>query len=278
MTLLLEEKYQTSWQERQTFAENMQPIIGQLFRNKGIEISIYGKPLVNASAIDIIKSHKSVALHEEKKLRLRESYPFIKALSEMNLAPARVDIGKLAYRYLFLGLDNGLSVEKFLEQELVTIGKISDVEHKKDVVLYGFGRIGRLLARLLIERAGPNSLLNLRAIVIRPGKDDDLEKRASLLRRDSVHGAFNGSITIDKENNVIKANGAFIKIIYAKSPAEIDYTTYGINNALVVDNTGIWSDEEGLSQHLKSKGVEKVLLTAPGKGNIKNIVHGVNEI
>ena len=277
MTLLLEEKYQTSWQERQTFAENMQPIIGQLFRNKGIEISIYGKPLVNASAIDIIKSHKSVALHEEKKLRLRESYPFIKALSEMNLAPARVDIGKLAYRYLFLGLDNGLSIEKFLEQELVTIGKISDVEHKKDVVLYGFGRIGRLLARLLIERAGPNSLLNLRAIVIRPGKDDDLEKRASLLRRDSVHGAFNGSITIDKENNVIKANGAFIKIIYAKSPAEIDYTTYGINNALVVDNTGIWSDEEGLSQHLKSKGVEKVLLTAPGKGNIKNIVHGVNE-
>jgi glyceraldehyde 3-phosphate dehydrogenase len=277
MTLLLEEKYQTSWQERQTFAENMQPIIGQLFRNKGIEISIYGKPIVNASAIDIIKSHKSVALHEEKKLRLRESYPFIKALSEMNLAPARVDIGKLAYRYLFLGLDNGLSVEKFLEQELVTIGKISDVEHKKDVVLYGFGRIGRLLARLLIERAGPNSLLNLRAIVIRPGKDDDLEKRASLLRRDSVHGAFNGSITIDKENNVIKANGAFIKIIYAKSPAEIDYTTYGINNALVVDNTGIWSDEEGLSQHLKSKGVEKVLLTAPGKGNIKNIVHGVNE-
>jgi glyceraldehyde 3-phosphate dehydrogenase len=277
MTLLLEEKYQTSWQERQTFAENMQPIIGQLFRNKGIEISIYGKPLVNASAIDIIKSHKSVALHEEKKLRLRESFPFIKALSEMNLAPARIDIGKLAYRYLFLGQDNGLSEEQFLEQELVTIGKASDVERKKDVVLYGFGRIGRLLARLLIERAGPNSLLKLRAIVIRPGKDDDLEKRASLLRRDSVHGAFNGSITIDKENNVIKANGAFIKIIYAKSPAEIDYTTYGINNALVVDNTGIWSDEEGLSQHLQSKGVEKVLLTAPGKGDIKNIVHGVNE-
>ncbi|MFT5226446.1 MAG: glyceraldehyde 3-phosphate dehydrogenase [Polaribacter sp.] len=277
MTLLLEEQYQTSWQERQTFAENMQPIIGQMFRNKGIEISIYGKPLVNASAIDIIKAHKSVALHEERKLRLRESYPFVKALSEMDLAPARVDIGKLAYRYLFLGKDNGLSIEQFLEQELVTIGKASDVEHKKDVVLYGFGRIGRLLARLLIERAGPNSLLNLRAIVIRPGEEDDLEKRASLLRRDSVHGAFNGSITIDKENNVIKANGAFIKIIYAKSPAEIDYTAFGIKNALVVDNTGIWTNEEGLGQHLQSKGVEKVLLTAPGKGNIKNIVYGVNE-
>ena len=277
MTLILEEKYQTSWQERQTFAENMQPIIGQLFRNKGIEISIYGKPLVNASAIDIIKSHKSVALHEDKKLRLRESFPFIKALSEMDLAPANVDIGKLAYRYLFLDKADGLSIEQYLERELETIGKASDIQHKKDVVLYGFGRIGRLLARLLIERAGPNSLLNLRAIVIRPGDEDDLEKRASLLRRDSVHGAFNGSITIDKEHNVIKANGAFIKVIYAKSPAEIDYTKYGINNALVVDNTGIWTDEAGLGQHLQSKGVEKVLLTAPAKGNIKNVVYGVNE-
>jgi glyceraldehyde 3-phosphate dehydrogenase len=277
MTVLLKEKYQASWQERQTFAENMQPIIGQLFRDKGIEISIYGKPLVNASAIDIIKAHKSVALHEESKLRLRESYPFIKALSEMDLAPAGVDVGKLAYRYLFLGKANGLSMEQYLEQELVTIGKTSDVQHKKDVVLYGFGRIGRLLARLLIERAGPNSLLNLRAIVLRPGDEGDLEKRASLLRRDSVHGAFNGSITIDKEHNVIKANGAFINVIYAKSPAEVDYTKYGINNALVVDNTGIWTDEEGLSQHLQSKGVVKVLLTAPAKGNIKNIVYGVNE-
>ncbi|MBA6327401.1 glyceraldehyde-3-phosphate dehydrogenase [Colwellia sp. MB02u-6] len=277
MTSLLEEQYLASWQERQTFAENMQPIIGQLFRNDGIEISIYGRTLVNASAIDIIKAHKSVALHEENKLRLRESSPFIQALANMSLAPARVDVGKLAYRYLFKGEANGLSIEQFLEKELASIAKDTDVQESKDVVLYGFGRIGRLLARLLIERAGPNAKLKLRAIVIRPGKEDDLEKRASLLRRDSVHGAFNGSITIDKENNVIKANGAFIQIIYAKAPSEIDYTAYGINNALVVDNTGIWSDEEGLGQHLQSKGVAKVLLTAPAKGEIKNIVYGVNE-
>ncbi len=277
MTSHLEEQYQTSWQERQTFAENMQPIIGQLFRNNGIEISIYGRPLVNASAIDIIKAHKSVALHEENKLRLRESFPFVQALASMSLAPARIDVGKLAYRYLFKGEANGLSIEQFLEKELNTIAKDSDVQEAKDVVLYGFGRIGRLLARLLIERAGPSSKLNLRAIVVRPGKEGDLAKRASLLRRDSVHGAFNGSITIDEENNVIKANGAFIQVIYAKSPADIDYTSYGINNALVVDNTGIWSDEDGLGQHLQSKGVAKVLLTAPAKGDIKNIVYGVNQ-
>ena len=277
MTSHLEEQYQTSWQERQTFAENMQPIIGQLFRNKGLEVSIYGRPLVNASAIDIIKAHKSVALHEDSKLRLRESFPFIDALNKMDLAPARIDVGKLAYRYLFKGEANGVSIEQFLEKELVSINKNTDTQKPKDVVLYGFGRIGRLLARLLIERAGPNSSLNLRAIVIRPSGKGDLAKRASLLRRDSVHGAFNGSITIDEENNVIKANGAFIQVIYAKSPSDIDYTQYGINDALVVDNTGVWSDEEGLGQHLQSKGVAKVLLTAPAKGDIKNIVYGVNQ-
>lgn len=276
MTSHLEEQYQSSWQERQTFAENMHPMIGQLFRNKGIEISVYGRPLVNASAIDIIKAHKSVSLHEESKLRLRESYPFVEALTKMDLAPARIDVGKLAYRYLFKGEANGLSIEQFLEKELTEIGKNVQEQEARDVVLYGFGRIGRLLARLLIERTGPSSKLRLRAIVIRPGKDGDLAKRASLLRRDSVHGAFNGSITIDEEHNVIKANGAFIQVIYAKSPSDIDYTQYGINNALVVDNTGIWSDEEGLGQHLQSNGVAKVLLTAPAKGDIKNIVYGVN--
>jgi glyceraldehyde 3-phosphate dehydrogenase len=277
MTSHLEEQYQTSWQERQTFAENMQPMIGQLFRNSGVEISVYGRPLVNASAIDIIKAHKSVALHEDSKLRLRESFPFVEVLSKMTLAPARIDVGKLAYSYLFHGQANGLSIEQYLEKELTEISKDAQKHAAQDVVLYGFGRIGRLLARLLIERTGPNSKLNLRAIVLRPGNEDDLEKRASLLRRDSVHGAFNGSITIDKENNVIRANGAFIKVIYTKSPSEVDYTAYGIENALVVDNTGIWSDEEGLSQHLQSKGVAKVLLTAPAKGDIKNIVYGVNE-
>lgn len=278
MTSHLEKEYQTSWQQRQTFAENMQPIIGQLFRNKGIEISVYGRPLLNASPIDIIKAHKSVALHEESKLRLRESYPFVEALSNMELAPARIDVGKLAYRYLFKGQSNDLSIDQYLEKELKSISEANKDSQKQDVVLYGFGRIGRLLARLLIEQTGPNAKLNLRAIVLRPSKGgDDLEKRASLLRRDSVHGAFNGSITIDKENSVIRANGAFIKVIYAKSPSEVDYTEHGINDALVVDNTGIWTDEDGLGQHLQSKGVAKVLLTAPAKGDIKNIVYGVNQ-
>jgi len=144
-------------------------------------------------------------------------------------------------------------------------------------VLYGFGRIGRLLARLLIEKTGGGETLRLRAIVVRQGgAKNDLVKRASLLRRDSVHGSFKGTIRVDEENSSIVANGNEIKVIYANAPESIDYTSYGIEDAIVIDNTGVWRDEAGLGRHLQAKGVSKVLLTAPGKGDIKNIVYGVN--
>jgi glyceraldehyde 3-phosphate dehydrogenase len=56
----------------------------------------------------------------------------------------------------------------------------------------------------------------------------------------------------------------------------VDYESYGIHNALIIDNTGAWRDMAGLSEHLKSKGAGKVVLTAPGKGEVKNIVSGIN--
>ncbi len=146
----------------------------------------------------------------------------------------------------------------------------------RDVVLYGFGRIGRLLARILIEQSGGGDKLRLRAAVVRKGSEDDLIKRASLLRRDSVHGRFNGVIQIDEEENAIIANGNMIKILYSDAPENIDYTAYGIEDAIVIDNTGKWRDREGLGRHLQAKGVSKVILTAPGKGDIPNIVYGIN--
>jgi glyceraldehyde 3-phosphate dehydrogenase len=146
----------------------------------------------------------------------------------------------------------------------------------QDVVLYGFGRIGRLLARLLIEKTGGGQQLRLRAVVVRQSGKDDLVKRASLLRRDSVHGSFKGTIRIDEENSCIIANGNVIRVIYASSPADVDYESHGIHDAIVVDNTGAWRDEKGLSQHLQSKGVARVLVTAPAKPPIRNIVAGIN--
>lgn len=276
MTLSHEEQYQRSWQERQEYAENMQPIIGRLYRNKGIEVVVYGKPLVNATTIDIIKAHKTVERFEQQKLRLRESFPILEAISRMDLAPGRVDIGKLAFAYTYKNSAEGLTLEQYLARELAEIVNQPDGIKPTDVVLYGFGRIGRLLARLMLERSGPSTKLRLRAVVVRGGRKGDLEKRASLLRRDSIHGPFNGSITVDEENGGIKANGTFIKVIYADSPDKVDYTQYGIHDALVVDNTGIWKDDKELAIHFQAKGAAKVLLTAPAKGDVKNVVYGVN--
>src|SRR5690606_30962411 len=142
---------------------------------------------------------------------------------------------------------------------------------------YGFGRIGRLVARILIEKTGGGDALRLRAIVVRKGRGpEDLEKRASLLRRDSVHGPFRGTIRVLEDESKLICNGNEIHVIEADSPAEVDYTRYGIDNAIVVDNTGAWRDEAGLGQHLQCAGAAKVILTAPGKGNIPNIVYGIN--
>ncbi|MBY6185575.1 glyceraldehyde-3-phosphate dehydrogenase [Marinobacter hydrocarbonoclasticus] len=268
------DKHLQSWQERFELAEAMQPLLGKLYRNQGVEVQIYGRPLLNASTIDITKAHRLVAKYEGEKLRLRESFPFVEALSRLDVKHCRVDIGKLAVNY-WRNHNDASEIDAYMAEQLSSaLGK--ELE-PRDVVLYGFGRIGRLLARLMIERTGVSNTLRLRAIVVRGGRDGDLEKRASLLRRDSIHGPFNGSIEVDNENNALIANGTYIQVIYANSPDEVDYTQYGIDNALVVDNTGIWKDEDGLGLHLKSKGAAKVLLTAPASGGIKNIVYGVND-
>ena len=207
---------------------------------------------------------------------MHDSFPILEAISTLDLAPGKIDIGKLTIRYQSQGV--GSDVANFVGQELASLntGRSSVLDEPRDVVLYGFGRIGRLLARILIEQTGGGDKLRVRAAVVRKGGDDDLVKRASLLRRDSVHGRFQGVIKVDHEQNAIIANGNMIKIIYSDAPENIDYTQYGINNAIVIDNTGIWRDREGLGRHLKAKGVSKVILTAPGKGDIPNIVFGVN--
>ncbi|WP_278313367.1 glyceraldehyde-3-phosphate dehydrogenase [Lolliginicoccus levis] len=263
------------WKRREELAEAMIPIIGQLYRQHDVSILVHSRSLVNKSAVGILKAHRFVRQIEETELAIEDSYPILKTVSEMNLAPSRIDIGHLAMA--FKNDDRGLSAEEFT-RDAVKDAIAADGAGQppaRDVVLYGFGRIGRLLARLLIEKTGSGNGLRLRAVVVRKGGENDLAKRASLLRRDSVHGLFNGTIHVDEENETIIANGNAIKIIYSGDPTSIDYTEYGINDAVLIDNTGKWRDSEGLSQHLRP-GISKVVLTAPGKGDVKNIVHGVN--
>lgn len=266
------------WIDREALAEAMIPLIGQLYRNNNVVTSIYGRGLINRSVIDILKAHRFARhrLADEAELSVHDTFPMLKAMSELKLGAASVDLGKLVAKFKAEGA--GRSVEQFIKDELDdVVGKQNGSGREgTDVVLYGFGRIGRLLARILIEKTGGGDGLRLRAIVVRKGASNDLVKRASLLRRDSVHGKFNGTITIDEENNTLTANGNLIQVIYAKDPKEVDYTQYGIKNALLVDNTGVWRDAEGLGQHLTCPGVDRVVLTAPGKGALKNIVHGIN--
>lgn len=200
-----------------------------------------------------------IALHDKYGVALADTLAFAKALVDCGLENTSLDI-----------------VQAIKAQKSANEFDSGSQIKATDVVLYGFGRIGRILARLLMSRPASESGLQLKAIVVRPAGEGDLAKRASLLERDSVHGWFNGSVQVDTTNNGIIVNGRFIKVIYASDPSEVDYTAHDINDAIVIDNTGKWKDEAGLGKHLTSKGVKKVLLTAPAKGEIKNIVYGVN--
>ncbi|WP_327682229.1 glyceraldehyde-3-phosphate dehydrogenase [Kitasatospora sp. NBC_00458] len=264
----------TDWKNREEIAESMIPIIGRLHRERDVTVLLHSRSLVNKSVVSILKTHRFARQIAGEELSVTETLPFLQALTTLDLGPSQIDLGMLAATYR--ADDRGLSVEEFTAEAVAGATGDGKIERSgsRDVVLYGFGRIGRLVARLLIEKASDNGL-RLKAIVVRQGGDQDIVKRASLLRRDSIHGQFQGTITVDEATSTIIANGNAIKVIYANDPSEVDYTEYGIKDAILIDNTGKWRDREGLSKHLRP-GVDKVVLTAPGKGDVPNIVHGVN--
>jgi glyceraldehyde 3-phosphate dehydrogenase len=223
---------------------------------------------------EILNLHEYAGQFVQKPISIFDTVEIAQAIAKLDLPPSKIDIGKLTYEY-HLEDNQFANATSFVVDKLKDAKKSSEIT-PKDVVLYGFGRIGRLLARELMVRTGRGSQLRLRAIVTR-GKVDAtvLEKRASLLRNDSVHGDFPGTVGIDVEKSALIINGTTVHIIAANSPEEIDYTTYGIHDALIIDNTGAFRDKEALGRHLVPNGAEKVLLTAPGKG-VPNIVYGVN--
>jgi len=267
------------WKWREGLAELMVPIIGGLYRG-GVNILIYGKSLVNQSPVEIMRAHRFARQADNNELSELETFPILQYINSLNLADCEIDVGELAIKFPnFSQLKNDISgLNEYINTEL---SDVIDVEPNKpnkpkDIVLYGFGRIGRLVTRMMIQNTGPGNYYRLRAIVIRKAGDDDIYKRASLLTRDSVHGSFDGTVRVDEDKSLLVINGNPVKIIYASGPDEVNYSDYDIHEPLVIDNTGVWRDEEGLSKHIDS-GASKTILTAPGKGNIKNIVYGVND-
>lgn len=269
------EKTLQEWSRQQGLAESMVPIIGELYRERGVIFTIFGNSLVNKSPLEILELHRLARVNVDPTISATDTYPILVEIARLDLAPARIDLGNLVSHWRQASAET--SVADFVRDELAGIatGKTSLRAAPQDVVLYGFGRIGRLVARILAGKTGGGDNLRLRAIVVRPGGENDLAKRASLLRRDSIHGPFSGEVTVDADEGALIINGNLVHVIYANGPEEIDYSKYGIRDAIVVDNTGKWRTREELSTHLRP-GASKVILTAPGKGDVPNIVYGVN--
>ncbi len=268
------------WKDQAKMVSELQKIIGDLRFDKGIDLVLFRKDIYEALPSEVLNNHRLALNFASDVLAVNTSLTIVKGIAKMEgLSPSKIDIGKLSLEWQSEKQDFN-NVDEFLHYKLRNfVNAEPKNKEEKDVVLYGFGRIGRLAARLLISETGKGEQLRLKAIVIRQKMKDKYEeakKRAALLIHDSVHGDFNGTVIVSEDGSELIINGNRVKLIFASNPSDIDYTEYGINDAMVIDNTGVWRDEEGLSGHLRP-GAKTVLLTAPGKGNIPNVVYGVNQ-
>ncbi len=243
-----------TWLQTLSHVESLIPVLGKLGREQEVKVELAGQPLMSDSVTAL--------------MTIFDQYPevdlvkVLQALTNLQSTPIRnttVDLESLI-------VDN--DVESLFAHSVSSTTQIP-------VVLYGFGRIGRLLARRMCALGHTTPGMKLAAIVVRRAGDKDLKKRASLLKFDSVHGGYDGVVKADEENSSLVINGQPVKVIYASHPSEVNYDEHGINDALLVDNTGMWRDHDGLSVHLDRPGIDRVVLTAPGK-QMKNVVYGVN--
>ena len=272
---LVKETYKqelNAWVEQEKAAVDLISSIGRLLYENAVELVLFRNHLVDTSVSEILKLHEYAKDVINKPINIVDTAEMANEIAKMDLAPAKLDIGKLTAEWI----DSSLSKADFLNEKIGSFTKEANGDiQPRDVILFGFGRIGRLAARELVRQFGKGQQLRLRAIVTRSDDDKTIIKRAALLRNDSVHGHFPGTIVEDLENKTLIINGQRVQMIGTKDPANVDYTEYGINDAILVDNTGVYKDKEALSIHLKSKGVSKVILTAPGS-EIPNIVYGIN--
>lgn len=265
------------WREKEKKALELLQITGELRFDRSIELVFFRKDIYDSRPSELLSLHAGSTTYAQEALDIEDSLQVARALQQFHALPAaKIDLGRLTDQWVAAGRNADLN--GFLHGQLGDIlNNGAPTLRPKDVILYGFGRIGRIAARRIISTTGRGDQLRLRAIVIRPSLEDrhlDAPKRAALLMKDSVHGDFQGTVEVAPDGSELIINGNRVLLIHAKNPEDIDYTDYGIKDALVIDNTGVWRDRAGLSRHLRP-GVSQVLFTAPGK-DIPNIVHGVN--
>jgi glyceraldehyde 3-phosphate dehydrogenase len=263
------------WIDDEKVALEFVSLVGTLFLDKNVELILFRSQLIDRSASVILYKHSYATNVVNHPLNIRHSLTLARAIDEVGITNARLDIGRLNHEWT-QEKEHFAGPGEFIEDKLKDgINGEPGMQEPRDVVLYGFGRIGRLLLREFIIQ-GNGSQLRVRAVVTRKVSDEDIEKRAALIRHDSIHGPFRGNVITDLKNKTIIVNGNVVKMMEGSAPEEIDYEAEGIRNALLIDNTGIFKDREGLGRHLKSKGVSQVIFTAPAKGDVPNVVYGIN--
>ncbi|MFB6258834.1 MAG: glyceraldehyde-3-phosphate dehydrogenase [Flavobacteriales bacterium] len=270
------ERELNEWVDKEKTAISLIASVGTLLYERDVDLVIFRNSLVDKSISEMLSLHQYAVDFVEKPISIYDTAAIAKEMESLPLAPSKIDVGRLAAEWIE-EKEAYANVNAFLTDKLYE--HFSDGQEQiepKDVILYGFGRIGRLCARELIQQAGPGHQLRLKAIVTRSNSKKELVKRGALLRNDSVHGPFPGTVQEDTEDNVLIINGQRVQMIEADDPASVDYTQYGISNALVIDNSGAFRDRKGLGKHLEADGVSKALLTAPGKEDIPNVTFGVN--
>ena len=268
----LYDKQLDNWIENEKIAANLLNLVGQLMYDKGIEVVIFRQNILDVGVTELMRLVSYAENVVKRKIELNIALEIAKEITKMQLPPSKLDLGLLTAEFLE---ESPKNYTEFLEEKLNKILSSESSFSPRDIVLFGFGRIGRLAARELIRQAGKGQQMRLRAIVVRNISDEQIKKRANLLRNDSVHGAFKGIVDVDLDKRIIIVNGQIIHLIDGANPEKIDYEKYDIYNALLIDNTGVFKSKDALSCHLKSKGIKKVLLTAPGT-EIPNIVYGIN--
>ena len=144
------------------------------------------------------------------------------------------------------------------------------------VAINGFGRIGRLVFRALVEQG----LVGKEIEVVAVGDIVPADNLAYLLKYDSIQGRFTGTVGSKKsaadkpDDDILIVNGKDIKVVSAKSPAELPWKALGVE--LVIESTGLFTDVEKAQGHITA-GAKKVIISAPAKGDCLTVVMGVNE-
>ncbi|MCF8238433.1 MAG: glyceraldehyde-3-phosphate dehydrogenase [Saprospiraceae bacterium] len=279
-TLIQEKRENTliDWREKEKKALELLQITGALRFDRSIELVFFREDIYDARPSEVLHLHRVARNYMDMPIPVEITLEVARGIQKMKEIPAAMlDIGKLASEWMQFETSYP-DMQSFIGSQLGQVVQ-SPNPHltAKDVILYGLGRIGRIAARRIISTTGRGDQLRLRAIVIRPSLEDrylDASKRAALLLKDSVHGDFHGTVEVAADGSELIINGNSVHLIHAKNPEDIDYTEYGISDAMVIDNTGVWRDKAGLSRHMRP-GVSQVLFTAPGK-DIPNVVYGVN--